>query len=265
MDCKSHTFDGKQGAEGLRHWLEKVESAFLRSYCRNEDRVNFATRTFEGDALTWWNTIVQNLRQEVITATTWDDFMRMLNQKYCPRIEVQGMEDEFKALTMKGSGIKAYTRRSNQLALLFPDASQPLYKHLEQYIEGLAPAIQGMVLSASPQTIDESSTLGTKLTDQAVKQGTLPPRGTVDKVPDNKRKWDNNNSNSNGQTQPQQQQRKFEATSSPGSAAAGSTSYVGRKPLCNCCNFHHTGNCPTVNCPCCGKKGHYAKNCRAPV
>ena len=55
MDCKPHTFDGTTGAVGLSQWLEKAEASFARSHCRAEDRVTFATGTFEGDALTWWN------------------------------------------------------------------------------------------------------------------------------------------------------------------------------------------------------------------
>ncbi|GJW22655.1 hypothetical protein Tco_0033277 [Tanacetum coccineum] len=41
-------------------------------------------------------------------------------KKYCPRIEVQKMEDEFYHLTVKGDDLKTYVRRFQELATLCP-------------------------------------------------------------------------------------------------------------------------------------------------
>ncbi|KAD5960605.1 hypothetical protein E3N88_12077 [Mikania micrantha] len=84
LDCKPHSFSGTEGAVGLLRWIEKAESAFAMSNCRNEDRVKFAAGTFEGAALTWWNANVQNLGLDAANALPWENFKQMLNREYCP-------------------------------------------------------------------------------------------------------------------------------------------------------------------------------------
>ncbi|KAD4586602.1 hypothetical protein E3N88_24203 [Mikania micrantha] len=109
---------GTEGAVGLLRWIEKAESAFAMSNCRNEDRVKFAAGTFEGAALTWWNANVQNLGLDAANALPWDNFKQMLNREYCPRGEVQKLETEFWNHKMIGSEVEAYTARSYELANL---------------------------------------------------------------------------------------------------------------------------------------------------
>ncbi|KAM0031761.1 hypothetical protein Hdeb2414_s0017g00512731 [Helianthus debilis subsp. tardiflorus] len=55
MDCKPQTFSGTEGAVGLLHWFEKVESVFAMCNCPEGDRVKYATGTLEDGALTLWN------------------------------------------------------------------------------------------------------------------------------------------------------------------------------------------------------------------
>ncbi|GJX88505.1 hypothetical protein Tco_0340519 [Tanacetum coccineum] len=40
---------------GLSRWFEKMEQVFEINKCAEEDKVKFATCTFEGRALSWWN------------------------------------------------------------------------------------------------------------------------------------------------------------------------------------------------------------------
>lgn len=55
LDCKPLTFTGAEGAVGLLRWIEKVESVFAMCKCSIADRVGYATGTFKGQALLWWN------------------------------------------------------------------------------------------------------------------------------------------------------------------------------------------------------------------
>nr|GEW46502.1 putative reverse transcriptase domain-containing protein [Tanacetum cinerariifolium] len=45
----------KKGVVGLRRWIEKIEQIFEISKYAEGDKVMFATSTFEGRDLTWWN------------------------------------------------------------------------------------------------------------------------------------------------------------------------------------------------------------------
>ncbi|KAI3744724.1 hypothetical protein L1987_57815 [Smallanthus sonchifolius] len=169
----------------------------------------------------------------------WEEFKAMMKDEYCPRDEIQKLEGEFWNLKMEGSEIELYTTRSHELATMCP--------HM-------------------------TIRLAHKLTDQAVTQGTLPPRGSVSKPTDNnKRKFDHHShfhSNSKGSqpNQPQhQQQRKFEPArnfNQTTSSGPNQGEYAGRYPKCNKCGYHHTGTCDRQRCQRCAMMGHAAKDCR---
>ena len=46
----------------------------------------------EGAALTWWNTQVQMLGEDIANATSWDEFKNLIKEEYCPQDEVQKLE-----------------------------------------------------------------------------------------------------------------------------------------------------------------------------
>ncbi|KAI3814050.1 hypothetical protein L1987_18792 [Smallanthus sonchifolius] len=209
----------------------------------------------------------------------WEEFKSMMKEEYCPRDEIQKLEGEFWNLKMEGSEIELYTTRSHELATMCPHMVTPDYKRIELYIGGLVSQIQSMVTLSNPATIQQTIRLAHKLTDQAVTQGTLPPRGSVSKPTDtHKRKFDHhsnthNHSNSHSKgpqpnqpqfnQPPQQQQHMFEPTKNfnqSTSSGQNQGGYAGKSPKCNKCNFHHFGFCNRYQR--CGKIGHAAKDCR---
>nr|GEV94355.1 hypothetical protein [Tanacetum cinerariifolium] len=68
---------------------------------------------------------------------TWVEFKKLLINKYCPRTEIQNMEDEFYHLIVKGNDLKTYVRRFQELATLCPTMVSDSEKLLEAFIEGL--------------------------------------------------------------------------------------------------------------------------------
>ena len=81
---------------------------------------------------------------------------------------------EFFHLKMTGSEVEAYTKRSNELAILCPTMVDPPIKRIELYLKGLAPEIQSHVSSANLDNIQDIQRLAHRLTDQAVEQNRLP-------------------------------------------------------------------------------------------
>ncbi|XP_022014305.1 uncharacterized protein LOC110913793 [Helianthus annuus] len=136
MDCKSQTFSGAEGPVGLLRWFEKAESIFATCNCPVRDKVKYASGTLEDGALTWWNAQVQMLGIKMANATTWDDFKELMRDEYCPRDEVQKLENECYNLKMVGSEIEAYTKRSHELANTCPNLSRPPHWRIELYIKG---------------------------------------------------------------------------------------------------------------------------------
>ncbi|GJY68174.1 reverse transcriptase domain-containing protein [Tanacetum coccineum] len=85
-----------------------------------------------------------NFKEEAYKIT-WVEFKKLLIKKYCPRTEVQKMEDKFYHLTMKGNDLKTYVRRFQELATLCPTMVLNIEKHMEAFIGGLPRSIEGNV------------------------------------------------------------------------------------------------------------------------
>ncbi|GKE67831.1 hypothetical protein Tco_1521992 [Tanacetum coccineum] len=68
LNCKPLSFKGTEGVVVLSQWFEKMESMFHISNCAVENQVKFATCTFLGNALTWWNSHMKTVTQDVAYA-----------------------------------------------------------------------------------------------------------------------------------------------------------------------------------------------------
>ncbi|GJV29991.1 reverse transcriptase domain-containing protein [Tanacetum coccineum] len=112
-----------------------------------------------------------------------DELKKVMTEEYCPRNELQKMETELWNLSVKGTDIIGYTRRFQELALLYPSMVTPKYKKFERYIWGLTEDIQGKVTASKPTKIQEAICMAHVLMDQVV-------RAKVAKDVDNKRKWE---------------------------------------------------------------------------
>ncbi|KAD6796115.1 hypothetical protein E3N88_07011 [Mikania micrantha] len=150
-----------------------METVFRVSNCREECRVKYATCTLNGAALTWWNNHVQGLGIDEAYQIPWLTLKQMMMDEYCPRSEIQKMEEELYNLKVQGSDIVSYTTRFHELAQLCPTMVTPEYKRIEQYLKGLPPSIEDMVTSSMPDIIQSAIRLAHRLIDQAVSRGTL--------------------------------------------------------------------------------------------
>nr|GEZ03356.1 reverse transcriptase domain-containing protein [Tanacetum cinerariifolium] len=102
---------GSEGAVRLICWFKRTKLPFSRSNCTEDCKVKFAIGTLTEKALSWRNSFAQPIRIEEAYKITWVEFKKLLIKKYCPRTEVQKMEDEFYHLTVKGNDLKTYVRR----------------------------------------------------------------------------------------------------------------------------------------------------------
>ncbi|GJV99868.1 putative reverse transcriptase domain-containing protein [Tanacetum coccineum] len=218
MSCQPFNFKGSKGAVGLIRWFELTESVFSQEAYK----------------------------------ITWVEFKKLLIKKYCPRTEVQKMEDEFYHLTVKGNDLKTYVRRFQELKTLCPTMVPDSEKMMEVFIEGLPRSIEGNVTASKPQTLEEAINIAQRLMDQVTKH--TPVSYAVTPTENN--------------------------------------GYIRNRPLCKKCTLHHTGPCIVkcnacnkvghltkncrnkgpatginllpvkITCHACGEKGHYANRCR---
>ncbi|GJW96538.1 reverse transcriptase domain-containing protein [Tanacetum coccineum] len=138
MSCQPINFKGTEGAIGLIRWFERTKLVFSRSNCTEDCKVKFSTGTLTEEALSWWNSFAQPIGIEEAYKITWVEFKKLLIKKYCPRTEVQKMEDKFYHLTVKGNDLKAYVRRFQELETLCPTMVPDFEKNDGSFHWGIA-------------------------------------------------------------------------------------------------------------------------------
>ncbi|GKA65355.1 reverse transcriptase domain-containing protein [Tanacetum coccineum] len=102
-----------------------------------ENQVKFATYTFLGNALTWWNSHMKTVTQDVAYAMDWKALKKMMTIKYCPWGEIK----------------KMFHEESDEV---------------EKYVGGLPDMIQGNVMSYQPKTMEKAIEFANDQMDQKV-------------------------------------------------------------------------------------------------
>ncbi|GJT00744.1 putative reverse transcriptase domain-containing protein [Tanacetum coccineum] len=228
MKCQPLNFKGTEGVVELTKWVEKMELVFRISNCYVENQVKFSTCTLLGNALTWQNSHVRTVGNDVAYAMTWIELKKKMTDKYCPRTEIKKLEVELWDLKVKGTDVIGYNQRFQELALLCVRMFHEESDKIKRYVGGFPGMIHGNSI-ASPKSRKDT----------------------------NKRKQDNN--------QQQQPQNKRQNTGRAYVAGTGEKKlYGGSKPLCPKCNYHHDGPC-APKCHKCNRVGHLARDCRSPA
>nr|GEU35735.1 putative reverse transcriptase domain-containing protein [Tanacetum cinerariifolium] len=133
LNCRPLKFNGTEGVISLTRWFERTESVSSISNCTAENQVKFASDTLIGSALTWWNSHIREVSQEVAYAMPWKTLRQMMLRK---------------------------------LALLcgrmFPEESD----EIERYVGGLPEMIQGNMMSYEPKSIQKAIEFGNDQMDQ---------------------------------------------------------------------------------------------------
>nr|GEZ03050.1 putative reverse transcriptase domain-containing protein [Tanacetum cinerariifolium] len=94
LNCESLKFKGTEGIIGLTKWFERTKFMSSISNCTVENQVKFASCTLIENALTWWNSHMRAVSQEVAYAMPWKTLRQMMTAKYCPRGKVKKLEVE---------------------------------------------------------------------------------------------------------------------------------------------------------------------------
>nr|GEV16830.1 putative reverse transcriptase domain-containing protein [Tanacetum cinerariifolium] len=216
-----------------------------------ENQVKFASSTLIGSALTWWNSHMRAVSQEVAYTMPWRTLKQMMTAKYCPRGEIKKLEVELWNLKVKGIDITSYTLCFQELTLLcrrvFPEESD----EIERYVSGLPEMIRGNVMSYEPKSMQKAIKFANDQMDQKL-------LGIADRQADNKRKFDNT-------SRSQQNQQPFRRNNNVAhayAAGSGEKPYIGTKPLFPKCNFYHDGPC-RPKCTNYKRTGHIARDCRS--
>ncbi|GJW04850.1 reverse transcriptase domain-containing protein [Tanacetum coccineum] len=144
-----------------------MESVFLiTTDAITSQRLSMQPCTLQGSALTWCNSHVRAVRQDVAYAMPWTALKRMITDKYYPRGEIKKLESEYWNLKVRGTNLLTYNQRFQELALMcdrmFPKESAKV----ERYIGGLPDMIHGSVKASKPQSMQEAIEFATEMMDK---------------------------------------------------------------------------------------------------
>nr|GEU87332.1 hypothetical protein [Tanacetum cinerariifolium] len=121
----------------------------------------------ERSALTWWNSHVRAVGQDVAYAMPWMALKRMITDKYCPRGENKKLESK-----------------------MFPEESAKV----ERYVDGLPDMIHGSVKASKPQSMQKAIEFTTEMMDKKMLT-------VAEHQAENKRKFKDTSRNNQNQQQ----------------------------------------------------------------
>ncbi|GJW57979.1 putative reverse transcriptase domain-containing protein [Tanacetum coccineum] len=168
LNCKPLTFKGTKGVIVLLQWFEKMESVFHISNCAMENQVKFATCTFLGNALTWWNSHMKTVTQDIAYVMDWKALKKMMTVKYYPRGKIKKLEIELWNLKVKGTDVTSYTLRFQKLALMYGRMFHEESNEVEKYVGRLPDMIRGNVMSYQPKMMEKAIEFPNDQMDQKV-------------------------------------------------------------------------------------------------
>ncbi|GKA84440.1 reverse transcriptase domain-containing protein [Tanacetum coccineum] len=175
----------------LQAMIDQGVTAVLAARDANNEQASTRHNFRTGMLLTWWNSHVRTVGNDIAYAMTWTELKKKMTDKYCPRTEIKKLEVELWELKVKGTDVIGYNQRFQELALLygrmFPEESDKI----EKYVGGLPDMIHGSVVASKPKTMQEATEMAIEVMDKRI-------RTFADRQTENKRKQDNNQ-------QPQQQ------------------------------------------------------------
>lgn len=229
----------------LTRRFEKIESVFEICVSPEESEVKLAAWTFSDKAFAWWKDHVKALTLPVENSMAWGELKNLMLDEYCPRGEVQNLEQELWNRTVKDSDIEAYISRFNDLVLLCTGMFTSKSKKVKWFIWGLTLPIQGNVIATNPSTFDSAKRLAQKLYDHGEPKGTKTAITKPKNGGDNKKNWGNKRKGQQNQESGKKQQIVLvHAATTPATttaALAPVNSHVGALLKSDKCSFQHNG------------------------
>nr|GEY99658.1 hypothetical protein [Tanacetum cinerariifolium] len=130
LNCGPLKFNGTEGIISLTRWFERIEFVSNISNCIVENQVIFASCTLIGSALTWCNSHMRVVGQEVTYAMPWKTLKQMMTANY--------------------------TLRFQELSLLCGRMFLEESDEIERYVGGLPKMIRENVMSYEPKSMQKA-------------------------------------------------------------------------------------------------------------
>ena len=111
QQLKPPTFQGTPDPMAMESWLLGIEKLFKVLPCTDEQKVTFATFTFEGATLVWWK-----LKKPMEPLWLWRIFFEVFNEEYFPKIVEDQKTMKFLSLRQGNITIVEYNAKFMELS-----------------------------------------------------------------------------------------------------------------------------------------------------
>ncbi|XP_076941888.1 uncharacterized protein LOC143611584 [Bidens hawaiensis] len=240
---KSKNFDGSDGVIAALGWLEEMEAINVISKCSEEEAIQYSSQSFKGEALQWWNTLIQAKGRLNMYKLSWEEFKDLVTRKFYPMNEKDEIQIKFLNHRVARTNLKDYNTKFLEYYRIVPHLVTPENNKVTRYIWGLPKEIRDMVRSSLPQTIDSAMELAgymmnglIRTREEEKKENTFKREVVFKKNErDNKKPYRGEKKNSQSPI-----------------------------PLCKICNRRHFGRCrfnQSVTCTNCKQVSHATTDC----
>ncbi|XP_021991042.1 uncharacterized protein LOC110887781 [Helianthus annuus] len=201
------------------------------SGCADRDVVKYVSQSFKGEALAWWRSLIQTTGKIPLYNLSWDQFIALIKENYCPQHEVEKIGTDFLTLVMKNLDCQAYLTSFNTMSRLVRYLVTPEPKRIAHFIGGLAPEIKASVKASRPTTFRSVADFSLSLTLDAVRQRSLRNSDAE------KRKREDDNSHRSDKM------HKGNSDHKKSSGFKKDDQQLGEKSKCKICKKRHLGRC----------------------
>ncbi|XP_052620961.1 uncharacterized protein LOC111893627 [Lactuca sativa] len=236
MDCKPPNFEGGESVVACLRWIRKMDQTFRSGEFTEDQKVNYAVRTFDKEALEWWDAIDARLTEATRRAMTWEILCKKVKDRFCSEGSIQQAQREFLNLQKGSMTIAKYNTTFTEKSQFAADYCPTEEKLIHHYVEGLPFEYRAIVRLRT--TLGEAMDEARKIeNDIAIRDRTTTRFG-------DKRKWEGQS----GSSKKQKFQKKGE-----------------KSTFCKKCHSSHGGPCSnsTTRCKRCGKIGHRLEDCKS--
>ncbi|GKB26707.1 putative reverse transcriptase domain-containing protein [Tanacetum coccineum] len=125
--------DSRTSGTGVRRTervAQEMETVFGISNCSVDNQIKFSTCTLLAGALTWWNSHVRIVGQDVAYLMTWTYLRKKMTDKYCPRNKMKKLEEDTEmASKLMDKKINTIAERQAENKRKFDDTSKNNHNH----------------------------------------------------------------------------------------------------------------------------------------
>ncbi|XP_063942338.1 uncharacterized protein LOC135150117 [Daucus carota subsp. sativus] len=264
-------------------WIDHMEKIFRVLNCSEEEKARFGIYRLEGDASTWWKSVVASHAAGYEDTLTWNVFKAHFDQRYFPASVREEYAREYQNIAQKeDESVADFQIRFQRLANYARSIAGNDADKIMKFKWALKTSIRNHIIANRYTTMDS---LVDSARDQELHQADFRKQkdmqGQKRKRDDDPPKFQNNGGSSGGFRQNNQRYntRSFQqkngnqgnqqnrSGNQSGSQSGGQTGPNGGRSACAHCGKMHSGVCHWISRACfnCGRQGHTIKDCKAPL